>query len=96
MVRSRLQVYFDILRVIDSGEDKPTKIMYKSNLSWKVMQNLFKTLTNGGFIKEEIQKRNLRYYITEKGKNALSYHLRSLEGLVKDNLQTAVNDIYMR
>ena len=81
--RSRLEIYFDILKVISRGVDKPTRIMYKTNLSWAVLQDMFKTLLDGDFIIEELQKNSRRYYITEKGKNALSYHMRSLEGLVK-------------
>jgi len=94
--RSRLEIYFDILRVIDNGINKPTQIMYKSNLSWNVLQDILETLSNGDFIKKEMQKKNLRYYITDKGKGALSYHLRSLEGLVKDSMQTTINDLYIR
>ena len=80
--RSRLEIYFSILEVILRGVTKPTQIMYKTNLSWSVLQEMFETLINGGFVKEEQEKNCLRYYITEKGENALAYHLRSLDGLV--------------
>ena len=83
--RSRLEIYFDILEVISRGTNKPTRIMYKTNLSWITLQDMFKILIEGSFIKEEKEKNSLRYYINEKGKNALSYHLKSLEGLVKVN-----------
>lgn len=81
--RSRLEIYFDILDVINRGINKPTQIMYLTNLSWTVLQDMFETLTNGGFIREDVKKNSKRYYVTDKGKNALSYHLRSLDGLVK-------------
>ncbi|MDQ1279161.1 MAG: 45 protein [Thermoproteota archaeon] len=81
--RSRLDTYFDILAVINRGIVKPTKIMYKTNLSWTVLQDMFNTLVNGGFIKEETMLTSKRYYVTDKGKNALSYHLKSLDGLSK-------------
>ena len=81
--RSRLEIYFDILEVIYKGTTKPTQIMYRTNLSWIVLQEMFETLITGGFIKEEIEKNSQRYYVTEKGENALSYHRKSLEGLVK-------------
>jgi len=83
--RSRLEIYFDILKVIERGIEKPTRIMYRTNLSWAVLQEMFETLLNGGFIREDIKKNAKRYYITEKGKNALSYYMRSLEGLVEVN-----------
>jgi predicted transcriptional regulator len=81
--RSRLEIYFDILEVISRGTDKPTQIMYRTNLSWTVLQDMFETLASGGFIREEDKINSKRYYVTEKGKSALSYHLRSLDGLVK-------------
>lgn len=81
--RSRLEIYFETLEVIGRGITKPTQIMYKTNLSWIVLQEVFETLINGGFINEANEKGSLRYYIADKGKNALSYHLKSLEGLVK-------------
>ena len=94
--RSKLEIYFDLLKIIDSGIDKPTQIMYKSNSSWEVIQEIMKRLIQGGFIKKEFHKKNQRYYITEKGRNALTYHCKSVKGLVKDPLQSAVNDFYIR
>ena len=88
--RSKLEIYFDVLRVIDRGTDIPTQIMYKTNLSWEILQDIFETLIGGGFVKKEILKKSMRYYITDKGKNALSYHLKSLEGLV--TIKTSVNN----
>lgn len=81
--RSRLEIYFDILDVINRGISKPTQIMYRTNLSWVVLQEMFETLSSNGFIKEVEEKNSQRYYVTEKGKNALSYHMKSLEGFAK-------------
>lgn len=81
--RSRLEIFFDVLAVIERGVSKPTRIMYKTNLSWTSMHDVFETLIEGGFILEEEVGTLKRYSITEKGQNALAYHLRSLEGLVQ-------------
>ena len=83
--RSRLEIYFDILDVINKGTSKPTRIMYRTNLSWVTLKEMFDTLIDGGFIMEQEEKNSQRYYITEKGKTALSYHLKSLDGLTKVN-----------
>ena len=85
--RSRLDIYFDVLKTIDNGTDKPTRIMYETNLSWTSLLSVFTALINSEFIRVEKMKTSKRYYITEKGKNALSYHIKSLEGLtvVSDN-----------
>jgi len=82
--RSRLEIYFDILEVISKGTTKPTRIMYKTNLSWITLKEMFSTLIDGGFIREVREKKAFRYHVTEKGKNALNYHLKSLDGLTKE------------
>ena len=81
--RSRLEIYFEVLEVIEKGVEKPTQVMYKTNLSWITLQEMFGVLKNGGFIREEERISSRRYYITEKGRNALHYYLKSLDGLVK-------------
>ena len=79
--RSRLEIYFDVLKAIDKGTDKPTRIMYETNLSWTSLLSVFDALINSDFIRKEKKNSSKRYYITDKGRNALSYHLKSLEGL---------------
>jgi predicted transcriptional regulator len=81
--RSRLEIYFDILNTIEKGTVKPTRIMYKTNLSWETLQDMFDTLIKGGFIKEETKKNSKVYQVTEKGRNALVYYGKSLDGLVQ-------------
>ena len=81
--RSQLEIYFDVLAVIDRGHSKPTRIMYKTNLSWTSLQKTFETLIDGGFIQQEAFKNSKRYSITDKGRNALSYHLKSRDGLTQ-------------
>ena len=81
--RSRLEIYFDILEVIERGIDKPTQIMYKTNLSWATLQEIFETLIKSGFIKEEMKRNSRRYEVTDKGRNALAYYLKSLDGLIQ-------------
>jgi predicted transcriptional regulator len=69
--------------VINKGTDKPTRIMYKTNLSWTSLCSVLKTLINSDFIREEKKRNSKRYHITEKGRNALSYHMKSLEGIIQ-------------
>lgn len=83
--RSRLEIHFDILRAIERGIVKPTRIMYKTNLSWYIMQDMFDALIKGGFIQEERKGYSRRYHVTDKGRNALAYYAKSLDGLVKVN-----------
>ena len=81
--RSRLEIYFDVLKALDKGIYKPTRLMYKANLSWSSLQDTFETLLDGDFMAVELNKKSKQYRITDKGRRALSYHVRSLDGLVK-------------
>ena len=84
--RSRLEIYFEVLDVIGREVDKPTQIMYKTNLSWITLQEIFTTLIQGNFIVEEDKGPSKRYSVTDKGRNALNYYQRSLDGLAKIKL----------
>jgi len=84
--RSRLEIYFDVLKTVEKGIDKPTRIMYKTNLSWSPLHEILDSLVEGGFIIDRLSKNSKRYQITDKGRRALSYHLKSLDGLIKVKL----------
>jgi len=74
--RSRLEIIRDILEVIrnKSGKIKPTHILYKSNLSYGMMEEYLDELIEKGFIKETTNKGSKSYIITEKGLNYLSQY----------------------
>ena len=70
--RSRLEVIRDILKVISERADrtggvKPTHILYKSNLSYQMMDEYLNELKTKEFVVEKITKEGKRYTITEKG-----------------------------
>lgn len=72
--RNKLQIVHDILRVIreKSGRIKPTHILYKSNLSYQMMEEYLAELIEKGFILEVKNKDKTKtYVITEKGINYL-------------------------
>jgi predicted transcriptional regulator len=81
--RSRLEVYLDVLWAIKSGVNKPTRIMYESNLSWKPLQRTLDSLIGQSLI-EEYSPKNLRdkrttycYKLTQKGENVIQYFKRA-------------------
>lgn len=88
--RSRLEIYFDLLKVVENGVTKPTRIMYKTNLSWKTLHEILSVLVSKKFVRKARAGNSSRYYITEKGHNALAYHRKSLEGLVANKLWARV------
>ena len=80
--RSKLQIYFEVLEVVEEGTSKPTQIMYGTNLSWNTLNEVFNVLINRNFLKKEKTKTSKRFYITTKGKKALAYYRKSIEELV--------------
>jgi len=74
--RSRLEIYLDVLEAVASGIEKPTRIMYATNLSWKPTQKIIEFLINQGLIKEFTVGKRRRYEITEKGLDVLKYFRR--------------------
>ena len=67
--RNRLEIIRDILDVIrnKNGKIKPTHILYKSNLSYVMMEEYLSELIEKGFIEEVKDKDQKSYKITEKG-----------------------------
>jgi len=67
--RSRLEIIRDILEVIKSrnGRIKPTHILYKSNLSYNMMEEYLEELIKKEFIVVKEEQKNKTYAVTEKG-----------------------------
>lgn len=79
--RSRIETFFDVLCTIGSGNEKPTHIMYKANLSWTVMQLYTDSLIRKGLVVFEESDGKKRYRLTEKGKQIMKQYLS-----IKDDL----------
>jgi len=62
-----METFCDMLRVIGAGAVKPTHIMYKSNLSWKIMQSYIKSLEAQGLVVISSEDGKHLYHLTEKG-----------------------------
>jgi len=76
--RAKVEIYLDVLAVIEGGEPRPTRIMYAANLSWKPLRNILDSLEREGLIEDidtearDGRSKNL-YGITEKGMSVLKY-----------------------
>lgn len=89
--RSKLEIYLDILRTIKRGVNKPTRIMYRTNLSWKPLQTILESMANQELIRPiEVNKRR-KYAITQKGENALGY-FEEMMRLIKFEYETAESE----
>jgi predicted transcriptional regulator len=75
--RSKLEITLNVLESVKNCFDKPTRIMYASNLSWEPTQRILTGLVEQDFL-SEIQvsgdrRSSTRYALTEKGLNVLEY-----------------------
>jgi len=71
--RSRIEIYLDVLQAIKRGTHKPTRIMYRTNLSWKPLMVVLESMIEQGLIRAEEKGNRTTYWITEKGRNVLNY-----------------------
>jgi len=93
--RSRFEMYVDILTEIRNGTVLPTRIMYGTNLSWKPLKQMLKTLTAQGIIEAQSmddgdKRTNKSYALTEKGEKVLTYFNRA-KGLLELEKAVEIN-----
>jgi predicted transcriptional regulator len=79
--RAKLEIYLDVLRAIKKGTNKPTRIMYKTNLSWKPLTKVLDSLVEQGLITAKKEGNHSVYDITEKGQNILRYFSKAMESI---------------
>jgi predicted transcriptional regulator len=80
--RSRFEIYVDVLTEIMNGANKPTKIMYGANLSYKPLKGILKSLLSQGLIEEEAgnikdKRTKVQYILTHKGINVVRYYSKA-------------------
>ena len=77
--RSRLDLYLEVLGAIKNGTEKPTRIMYEANLSWRILNEVLSSLTVQDLVEEvdvsdsRDKRTNTVYRITGKGEALLRY-----------------------
>ena len=69
----------DVLRAINGGAERPTQVMYRSNLSWLVSQELLMRLSGKGLIRSNMEGGRRRYMLTLAGLDVLSRFVRAAE-----------------
>lgn len=81
--RSQLEIRLNILSSVRDGVDKPTRIMYAANMSWKPVQKILSNLVEQGLLEvrmsTESRQSKKRYALTEKGANVLDYFEKAKE-----------------
>jgi len=86
--RSRLELILSILSIVRDGKDKPTHIMYSTNMSWTSTQNILFQLVELGLleVRTASESSRRRYTITEKGINVLDYFEKAKEILLLEGI----------
>jgi predicted transcriptional regulator len=79
--RSKLEIYIDVLKTIRKGTYKPTRIMYRTNLSWKPLMKVLGSLADQDLISVRDEGNHKFYEITEKGRNVLQYFSKAMESI---------------
>jgi predicted transcriptional regulator len=79
--RSELEIKMDVLRVVSSGIDRPTQIMYKANLSWIALQSNLKSLVRSNFLREEDSGSRKRYEMTQHGFEILGTYQKVVDAM---------------
>jgi len=69
--RSRMETVYEVLQVIESGPMIITHIMYRTNLSWKAVNELLKTFERQGLVASSSQQGKNAYNLTQKGRALL-------------------------
>ena len=81
--RSQLEIRLNILSAVKDGVDKPTRIMYAANMSWKPVQRILSHLVEQGLlevrINTESRQSKKRYVLTDKGANVIDYFEKAKE-----------------
>jgi predicted transcriptional regulator len=81
--RSQLEIRLNILSAVKDGVDKPTRIMYAANMSWKPVQKILSHLVEQGLLEvrmnTESRQSKRRYALTDKGANVLDYFEKAKE-----------------
>lgn len=72
--RTKIEIMHDILEVIKNknGKIKPTHILYKSNLSYQMMEEYLRELIAKEMVVERRSQGARTYLVTEKGMAFLS------------------------
>ena len=77
-----MEIYVDMLDAIAKGNRGPTRIMYKANISWQVLQESLDFLMSNAFLSEEVENSRRTYKLTDKGFRVLNDFMRVKEELV--------------
>jgi predicted transcriptional regulator len=70
--RSPIEMVCDVLGVLSDGPKRPTHILYKANMSWRVLSSYLDYLVEKGMVeKDNDEGKRMVYRLTERGRSIL-------------------------
>jgi len=93
--RSTMEVLCDILEVVSGGMERPTHIIYRANISWRVLNNCLRTLMAKGLVVKANDGKRDVYQLTDNGYSVLALY-RDLRARLTDSEQVAADEIFAR
>ncbi len=93
--RSSMEVMCDILEVVSGGMERPTHIIYRANISWKVLNTCLVTLVSKGLVAKENDGKRDIYQLTANGYSALALY-RDLRSRLTKAEGSVVDEVYAR
>ncbi|MEE8187232.1 MAG: winged helix-turn-helix domain-containing protein [Nitrososphaerales archaeon] len=94
--RSKLETYAAILDAVSSWSQRPTNIIFHSNLSWSPLNESLAILVQQGFLAESNYGKRKIFSLTKKGEDALEMLHQiekefALEVMPVENIGTGAN-----
>jgi predicted transcriptional regulator len=91
--RSAMEIMCDVLDVVSTGKERPTHIIYKANISWKVLTGCLQTLISNELITKANDGKRDVYRLTEKGYSVLNLY-RELKSRLLHEQKPFASDFY--
>lgn len=86
--RSRLDICYDILEVVWKHQEiKPTQLMYKANLSWKVMTDMVDHLGKRGLMESRVVGSRKTLALTLAGRSCLEKLHQARSAIIAEEVQ---------
>jgi predicted transcriptional regulator len=79
--RSRMETLIAILRVVADGSERPTRIMYRANVSWRALSHHLETLIGKQLLTKVTYDNKANYSLTEKGYVILNLYSNLMDEL---------------
>ena len=71
----------DILKAVKGNAERPTRIMYRSNLSWSACRDMLQYLVGRNFVRVVTEGERKQYELTPRGADVLRSYATAVEEL---------------